>query len=115
MSTLLIRMRIKPEKEDRFLETIHGIVESMPGNEPETRVYAFWRTKTPHEYFMVESYTSEDALKFHISRHIDGQEEFQTLLSEPPEVEELGDFVTGFPGVGTLPLATAASTSNDAK
>ena len=105
MTTLLIRMQVLPEKEERFLEHIRGIVESMPGHEPETRVYAFWRTKTPHEYFMVESYTSPEALKFHISRHIDGQKEFQTLLAKPPEVEELGDFVVGVPDADTLPLA----------
>lgn len=105
MTTLLIRMRVLPEKEERFLEYINAIVASMPGHEPDTRVYAFWRTKTPYEYFMVESYTTPEALKFHISRHIDGQKEFQTLLAEPPEVEELGDFVVGAPDIGTLPYA----------
>jgi quinol monooxygenase YgiN len=105
MTTLLIRMQVLPEKEERFLEHIRAIVASMPGHEPDTRVYAFWKTKTPHEYFMVESYTNAEALKFHISRHIDGQKVFQTFLAKPPEVEELGDFVVGVPDVGTLPLA----------
>lgn len=105
MTTLLIRLQVLPEKEELFLKHIRGIVETMPGHEPDTRVYAFWKTKTPHEYFMVESYTNAEALKFHISRYINTQEEFQTYLAKPPQVEELGDFVVGVPDVGTLPLA----------
>lgn len=105
MTTLLIRMDVLPEKEERFLNHIQGIVETMPGHEPETRVYAFWRTKTPHQYFMVESYTSAEALHSHIERHKHGQAEFQTFLAKPPQVEELGDFVVGFPDKGTLPIA----------
>lgn len=103
MTTLLIRMNVKPEKEDRFLETIHSIVDSMLGHEPETRVYAFWRTQTPHEYFMVESYLTKEDLGHHIDRHKEGQAEFQTFLAKPPEIEELGDFVVGVPDVETLP------------
>ena len=105
MTSLLIRMEVLPEMEEHFLEHIKSIVASMPGHEPETRVYAFWRTQAPHEYFMVESYTTPEALKSHIARHIDGQAKFQTFLAKPPEVEELGEFVVGFPGEGTLPLA----------
>lgn len=39
MSTLLIRMRVNPEKESRFIEIVDSIVESMVGNEPDVRVY----------------------------------------------------------------------------
>lgn len=105
MTTLLIRMRVLPEKEARFLEITNSIVEAMNGNEPDVRVYAVWRTENEHEYFLVESYLNPEALEFHIGRHIAFQEEFGTLLSEPPKVERLGDFVVGVPDTGTLPYA----------
>lgn len=105
MSTLLIRMRVNPEKESRFIEIVDSIVESMVGNEPDVRVYGIWKTQTPYEYFLVESYTNNEALEFHIGRHIALQKEFQTLLDEPPKIEKLGDFVAGFPDIGRLPLA----------
>lgn len=105
MTTLIIRMQVKPEREERFLEIIHSIVASMKGAEPETRVYAFWRTQTPHEYVLVESYITASALDYHISRHIGGQEEFGTCLAAPPQTEKLGEFVTGYPDETTLPLA----------
>lgn len=105
MTTLVIRLQVKPEKEDRFLEVINEIVGSMKGNEPQTRVYAFWKTKTPYEYFMLESYTTASALQHHIGRHSAFQEEFATFLSSPSKIEELGEFVIGYPDEGTLPLA----------
>lgn len=105
MSTLIIRMRVQPEKEERFLEIIHSIVGSMKGNEPDARVYAFWRTQTAHEYLLVESHLDQAALEFHIGRHIEFQKEFGTLLSEPPQVEELGEFVVGGPDGRPLPFA----------
>lgn len=105
MTTLVIRMQVKPEKEARFLEIISHIVNAMKDEEPETRVYGFWRTKTPHEYYMLESYTKASALQHHIQRHSAFQEEFGTLLSAPSDIEELGDFVVGYPDEGTLPLA----------
>lgn len=105
MATLLIRMRVLPEKEERFLEIITQITGSMKDAEPDTRVYAFWRTKNPYEYFLVESYTTSEALEYHIGRHIGFQEEFGTCLAQPPDVEELGEFVIGAPDIGTLPFA----------
>lgn len=105
MTTLIIRLQMKPEKEERCLQIIDGIIEKMRTTEPDTRVYAFWRTKTPHEYLLVESYTNAEALEFHIGQHMAGQEEFMSCLSQPPQVETLGEFVTGYPDIGTLPLA----------
>lgn len=104
MTTLVIRMQVKPEKEKRFLEIVTAIVGAMKDAEKETRVYAFWRTQTPYEYFMIESYTSAEALEFHIGRHIGYQKEFGTCLAKAPEVEELGEFVVGYPDDDTLPL-----------
>lgn len=115
MTTLLIRMDVLPEMEERFLEHIRGTVAAMPGHEPETRVYAFWKTKTPYQYFMVESYTRAEALASHIERHKHGQAEFQTFLATPPEVEKLGDFVVGVPDEGTLPLAETVIKPQDSK
>lgn len=105
MTTLVIRMQVKPEKEERFLEIVNTIIGAMKTTEPETRVYAFWRTQTPHEYFMIESYLSAAALEFHIGEHIGYQEEFGSCLAAPPHVETLGDFVTGYPNEDCLPLA----------
>ena len=105
MTTLIIRLQMKPEKEERCLQIIDGIIEKMRTTEPDTRVYAFWRTKTPHEYLLVESYTNAKALEFHIGQHMAGQEEFMSCLSQSPQVETLGEFVTGYPDIGTLPLA----------
>lgn len=105
MTTLIIRLQMKPEKEERCLEIINSIIAKMKTTEPETRVYAFWRTKTPHEYFMVESYTTDTALEFHIGQHLENQDEFVSCLAKPPQVEKLGDFVAGYPDDTTLPLA----------
>ncbi len=104
MTTLIIRMQVKPEKESRFLEIVNEIVGAMKTTEPETRIYAFWRTQVPYEYFMIESYTTASALEFHIGQHIGYQKEFSTCLSAPPQTEQLGDFVTGYPDETTLPL-----------
>jgi len=105
VTTLIIRMRVKPEKEERFLEIAHTITGAMKDNEPEVRVYGYWRTQEPYEYLMLESYLSASALDFHIAQHEEFRDEFGTLLSEPPEIETLGEFVMGYPDVGCLPLA----------
>lgn len=98
MISFVIRMRVMPEKKDRFLEIIHGIVAAMEGNEPETRIYAFWRTKTPNEYMLIESHRSVEALKFHIGQHIAVQDELLACLSEPLSAEELGEDRNAQPG-----------------
>lgn len=105
MTTLVIRLQVKPEKESRFLEIANEIITAMKTTEPKTRVYAFWRTKNPYEYFMIESYTDPSGLEFHINQHISFKEEFGTCLSAIPDVEELGAFVMGYPDETSLPLS----------
>ena len=97
-------MYVKPEKEERFLEVITQNVSTMKNEEPETRVYAFWRTRNPLEYVLIESFLTKEAFDYHVDRHLHTQKEFATFFSRPPETSVLGDFVVGWPDVGTLPL-----------
>lgn len=103
MSSAIFRICIEPENEERFLEIVGEIVEAMKSTEPETRVYGLWKTQKPQEYLLFESYLSKAAFKFHEVQHLALLKEFQTLVTDLPEVEKLGDFAVGVPDVGTLP------------
>ncbi len=97
MSTVILHMRVRPEKENRFLEILRRVTVEMRVSEPDTRVYAVWKTNTRHEYFLVESYRNEAARQQHNAAHAAVFEEFMSCLAQPPRVENLGAFVVGIP------------------
>lgn len=95
MSTVTVRMKVKPEKHDEFLRILHDVTAAVEANEPDCFVYATWKTEAPFEYLMVESYRSEDGRAFHNEQHAGVFHDFMACLEGPPEVETLGALEAG--------------------
>jgi len=95
MSTVIVRMRVKPEKEARFLEIFREVCAKMETGEPDARAYMVWRAEAAHEYVLVESYRTEAGREFHNQAHTGVFQEFMDCLAETPETEALGEFVVG--------------------
>ena len=95
MSTVTVRMKVKPEKREEFLRMLADVTEAVEEGEPDTVVYATWETETPNEFFMIESYRSEEGRAFHNDRHRHIGEAFFACLDGKPEVETLGALVRG--------------------
>lgn len=90
-------MKVRPDKEARFLELIAAVTARVKAEEPDCYVYATWATAAPQVYLMVESYRSEAGRNFHNSLHRAIAPEFFSLLAEPPTVERLGARIFGHP------------------
>ncbi len=97
MSTVTVRMRVRPEREARFLEILDDVTAKVAAHEPDCRVYATWATQEPQVYLMVEAYRSEAGRELHNQLHAAIAPEFFSLLAEPPVVETLGAVVAGHP------------------
>lgn len=95
MSTVTVRMKVKPESHDDFLRILEDVTQAVEDGEPDCFVYATWKTSTPFEYLMVESYRSEAGRDLHNARHTDVFQAFMDCLTEPPQVEVLGDLSFG--------------------
>lgn len=95
MSTVTVRMRVKPDRHDDFLRILKDVTEAVQSDEPDCFVYATWQTANPYEYLMVESYRSEAGRDFHNETHSGVAHAFFDCLVEPPEVEKLGDLLYG--------------------
>ena len=97
MSTVTVRMKVKPEMEAEFLRIFRAVAAIVEAEEPDCVAYAVWETGTPHEYFLIESYRSEAGRDFHNQRHKDVAPAFFACLSEAPQTERLGAQVLGIP------------------
>ena len=95
MSTVTVRMKVKPEKREDFLRILTEVTDAVEESEPDTVVYATWETETPNEFFMIESYRSQEGRDFHNEQHKAIAPEFFACLDGPPEVETLGALVRG--------------------
>jgi quinol monooxygenase YgiN len=95
VSTVTVRMKVKPEAHDMFLRILEEVTAAVKENEPDCFVYATWKTSAPFEYLMVESYRSAAGREFHNATHAAVAPEFMDCLVEPPEVEVLGDVLFG--------------------
>ena len=95
MSTVTVRMQVKPERHDDFLRILEDVTAAVQEGEPECFVYATWKTETPFEYLMVESYRSVGGREFHNERHAAVAQEFFECLTRPPQVEVLSDLLFG--------------------
>ena len=49
MSTVTVRMQVKPERHDDFLRILEDVTAAVQEGEPECFVYATWKTETPFE------------------------------------------------------------------
>ena len=97
MSTVTVRMRVRPESEARFLEILEDVTGKVTAHEPDCTVYATWATQEPQVYLMVEAYRSQAGRDRHNALHAAIAPEFFSLLAEPPIVETLGAVVAGHP------------------
>lgn len=95
MSTVTVRMKVKPDRHDDFLRILEEVTEFVQSDEPDCFVYATWKTSTPYEYLMVEGYRSEVGREFHNKQHSAVAPAFFDCLEAPPEVEQLGDLLFG--------------------
>lgn len=95
MSTVTVRMTVKPDRHDDFLRILEDVTKAVEDSEPDCFVYATWKTNTPFEYLMVESYRSVAGRELHNQRHAGVAKAFFECLEGPPEVEELGDLLFG--------------------
>ncbi len=98
MSTVTVRMRVKPECEARFLEILAAVTRRVKAEEPDCLVYSTWATTEPHVYLMVESYRTAAGRELHNSLHAGVAPELFSLLAERPQVEQLGALAVGHPG-----------------
>lgn len=90
MSTVTVRMKVKPDRHDNFLRILEDVTKAVKESEPDCFVYATWRTENPHEYLMVEAYHTEAGRELHNERHSGVAPAFFECLEEPPIVEKLG-------------------------
>jgi quinol monooxygenase YgiN len=97
MSTVTVRLRVKPEKQAEFLAIFRDVAAIVEAEEPDCTVYAVWETATPQEYLLVEAYRSEAGRTYHNQRHAGVFHAFIACLAEPPETEQLGAQVLGIP------------------
>ncbi len=104
-STVTVRMKVKPEKHDEFLQILEQVTESAQTVEPDCFLYATWKTDTPFEYLMVESYWSDDGRREHERLHKGVARAFLDCLAEMPVVETLGDVL--FSQLYTKPEASS--------
>ncbi|MEO0412223.1 MAG: antibiotic biosynthesis monooxygenase family protein [Pseudomonadota bacterium] len=97
MSTVTVRMTVKPEREEEFLKIFRDVAAIVEEKEPDCIAYAVWATGTPHEYFLIESYRSEAGREFHNQLHADVAPRFFACLEGTPVTETLGPQMLGVP------------------
>lgn len=97
MSTVTVKMTVMPEKEQEFLRIFKEVAAITQRDEEDCLIYAVWKTGQPHEYFLVESYRSEQGRKDHEARHSGVAPAFFACLDGPPETVVLGEQVLGMP------------------
>lgn len=95
MSTVTVRMKVKPDRHDDFLRILKDVTEAVSTGEPDCFVYATWHTETPYEYLMIEAYNTEAGRELHNERHKGVAAAFFDCLEAPPTVEKLGDVLFG--------------------
>ncbi|MCZ6503014.1 MAG: putative quinol monooxygenase [Gammaproteobacteria bacterium] len=67
MLTFIARMKVKEGKEQEFIELVTELTEKVLANEPDTKIYQFYRLRDVERSFaVIESFTSEAAEKAHL-------------------------------------------------
>ncbi|MEM1019993.1 MAG: antibiotic biosynthesis monooxygenase family protein [Pseudomonadota bacterium] len=97
MSTVTVRMNVKPEKEEEFLQIFRDVIAIVEAEEDDCHIYALWETGEPYEYFLVEGYRNEAARTAHNERHKSIGPNFFACLEGPPEVLSLSKQLMGIP------------------
>lgn len=95
MPTIIVRLSVKPEREQDFLDIFREVSERVKAQEPECTLYETWKTTKPHEYYHLVSYETQAARDRHAELNTDVGPRFLPCLAEEPKVEDLGDKVLG--------------------
>lgn len=96
MSTVIVRMQVKPDKENEFLEIFSEVAEVVKTREAECLIYAVWKTGVPYQYYHIASYRTQAGRNYHTDLHKDGiGPRFLPCLEGDPQAEELGEQVLG--------------------
>ena len=67
MLTFIARMKVKDGKEHEFLELVTELTQKVLANEPDTKIYQFYRLRDAERSFaVIESFTSEAAEQVHL-------------------------------------------------
>ena len=103
MIGVIMHVRTKPDKTERFIELITQLQEDVRANETEPLLFQVMRSETePNAFAFTEMFTSHQAWKDHASRHyhvamadegwscIDGEADIRSfeLLGDAPVMGE---------------------------
>lgn len=89
MLTILVTMTVKAEDADEFEAALNALIPLLRKTEPETLRFDCYRVaRQDGVYRLLESYTSREALDFHINNPATEAQRatFKRLLSGPTEV-----------------------------
>jgi quinol monooxygenase YgiN len=93
MPTSIIKIKVKPGREADFEAVLQRLIPASNANEPGILFYQGFRTGTPGEYIMLESFKDSEAHKAHTaSPHFQANRPALTdCFDGPPEVQRLTD------------------------
>lgn len=84
MATILAHIRIKPGSEAAFEQIARAMFSASHGKEPNLKLYEYWRSQTPSQYYCLLAF--DDFLSFmnHQSspHHEAAAEPLMTVISE---------------------------------
>ena len=93
MATSVVKIFVKQGQEAAFEAIIRCLVEASNANELGIRFYQAFRGADAGEYWMLESFADQDALKAHT-----GSDHFKAMraalsacFDRPPEIQRLFD------------------------
>jgi quinol monooxygenase YgiN len=93
MATSVIKLKAKPGQEAALEDVLTRVVAASNENETGIRFYQAFRSETPGEYWMLESFQDVAALKVHTSsEHFKAiRPELVACLDGAPEVQRLSN------------------------
>lgn len=93
MSTSVFKVKVKAGREAEFESVLTALVAASNANEPGIRFYQGFRSDTPGEYVMLESFQDKAALEAHTaSEHfLAHTPKVADCLDGPPEIQHLTD------------------------
>jgi len=91
LATSVIKIKVKAGREADFESIVSALVVASNANEPGIRFYQSFRSATPGEYWMLESFADLAALKAHTaSEHfLAHRTKLGDCFDGPPEVHRL--------------------------
>jgi quinol monooxygenase YgiN len=93
MPASIIKIKVKPGREAEFETVIQRLIAASNANEPGILFYQGFRTGTPGEYYMVESFKDLESQKAHsASPHFqDNRAALGECFEGAPDVQRLSD------------------------